>query len=220
MSEQNKITRRRFLGLLGGAVGAAALGCCGVTVLGTRQPGIELQRSSCGGEAMSRVLVTYATKAGSTGEVAEAIGQVLCEGGVAVDVKPVKEVGDVSGYGGVVVGSAIRMGRWLPEAINFVEAHTAALGSMPVAYFQVSGFLKEDTPENRQEAATYLGTVRALAAPVSEGLFAGKMDYSKLSFFDRTIAKMVGSVEGDWRDWDAIRTWAGDLLSMGFTISA
>ena len=161
---------------------------------------------------MSKVLVTYATKAGSTGEVAEAIGQVLCEGGVTADVKPVKEVGDVSGYGGVVVGSAIRMGRWLPEAINFIEAHAAALGTMPVAYFQVSGFLKEDTPENRQEAATYLGTVRALAAPVSEGLFAGKMDYSKISFLERMIvSKIFGVPEGDFRNWEAIQTWADKL---------
>ena len=219
MSGQNKITRRRFLGLLGGAIGAASLGCCGLAVLGTRQPGIELQRSNCGGEAMNKVLVAYATKAGSTGEVAEAIGQALCAGGVAAEVKPVKEVSDVSGYSGVVVGSAIRMGSWLPEAVKFVEAHTAALETIPVAYFQVSSFLKEDTPEKRQEAATYLGAVRALVEPVSEGLFAGKIDYSKLSFFDRTIAKMVGSAEGDWRDWDAIRAWADGLLTLGFTTS-
>lgn len=211
MTGQSKITRRRFLGLLGGAVGAAALSCCGLTVLGTRQPGIELQKSNCGGEAMNKVLVAYATKAGSTGEVAEVIGQVLCEGGAAVDVKPVKEVSDVSGYSGVVVGSAVRMGSWLPEAVKFVETHTAALEKKPVAYFQVSSFLKEDTPEKRQEAATYLGAVRALVEPASVGLFAGKIDYSKLSFFDRAIAKMVGSAEGDWRDWDAIRAWAGEL---------
>jgi len=169
---------------------------------------------------MDKVLVAYATKAGSTGEVAEVIGQVLCEGGAAVDVKPIREVIDVNGYSRVVVGSAVRMGSWLPEAVKFVEAHTAALETKPVAYFQVSSFLKEDTPEKRQEAATYLGAVRALVEPASVGLFAGKIDYSKLSFFDRTIAKMVGSEEGDWRDWDAIRAWASDLLTMGFAISA
>jgi menaquinone-dependent protoporphyrinogen oxidase len=216
MAGQNKITRRRFLGLLGGAGGAAAFGCSGLTVLGMQQPDIEFQRSSYGGEAMSKVLVTYATKAGSTGEVADVIGQVLYEGGAVVNVKPVKEVNDLSGYSAVVVGSAIRMGRWLPEAVKFVEAHTEALAAIPVAYFQVSGFLKNDTPENRQEAATYLDSVRTLVKPASEGLFAGKMDYGRLSFLDRTIAKVVGSLEGDWRDWDAIRAWAGDLLTMGF----
>jgi menaquinone-dependent protoporphyrinogen oxidase len=157
------------------------------------------------------VLVAYATKAGSTGEVAEAVGQALCASGAAVDVKPVKEVDDLDGYEAVVVGSAIRIGRWLPEAIRFVEANARTLAAMPVAYFQLSGFLQDDTPEKRQEAAAYLAPVRALVEPVSEGLFAGKIDYSTLSFFDRTIAKLVGSAEGDWRDRDAIRTWASDL---------
>ena len=211
MSEKKTITRRRFIVLLGGAVGAGALTCCGLGALGTVQPQVEYPETTCGGEMVSKVLVVYASKAGSTGEVAEVIGQVLCEGGASVDVRLAKEVSDLSPYRAVVVGSAIRIGRWLPEAVQFVERHQAALKTMPVAYFQVSGFLKEDTPDKRQEAATFLDPVRALVTPVGEGLFAGKMDYSKLSFFDRTIAKMVGSVEGDWRDWDAIRAWADSL---------
>jgi menaquinone-dependent protoporphyrinogen oxidase len=158
-----------------------------------------------------KILVAYATKAGSTGEVAEAIGQALCAGGAAVEVKPVKEVSDVSGYSGVVVGSAIRMGSWLPEAVEFVEANAGTLATMPVAYFQMSGFLRDDTPEKRQEAATFLAPMRALVEPVSEGMFAGKIEYSTLSFFDRTIARLVGSAEGDWRDWEAISAWATGL---------
>jgi menaquinone-dependent protoporphyrinogen oxidase len=210
MRDKSRITRRRFLGLLGGAVGAAALGCCGLTVLGMRTPEAELKQLTCGGSSKmsQKILVAYATKAGSTGEVAEAIGKALCAGGAAVEVRPVKEVNDVSGYSGVVVGSAIRIGRWLPEATGFVEANAGTLATMPVAYFQLSGFLQDDTPEKRQEAAAYLASVRALVEPVSEGLFAGKIDYGTLSFFDRTIAKLVGSAEGDWRDWNAIRKWA------------
>ena len=213
MTDKSRITRRRFLGLLGGAVGVAALGCCGLTVLGMRTPEAELKQLTCGGgsEMSQKILVAYATKAGSTGEVAEAIGKALCAGGSAVDVKPVKEVDDIDSYRAVVVGSAIRVGRWLPEAIRFVEANAGTLATMPVAYFQLSGFLQDDTPEKRQEAAAYLAPVRALVEPVSEGLFAGKIEYSTLSFFDRTIAKLVGSAEGDWRDWEAIRTWATAL---------
>ena len=216
MTDKSRITRRRFLGLLGGAAGATTLGCCGLTVLGMRTPEAELKRLTCGGESemSQKILVAYATKAGSTGEVAEAIGLALCcDGGAAVDVKPIKEVDNIGGYRAMVVGSAIRMGRWLPEAVRFVEANAGTLATMPVAYFQMSGFLQDDTPEKRQEAAAYLAPVRALVEPVSEGLFAGKIEYSTLSFFDRTIAKLVGSAEGDWRDWDAIRGWAGGLPS-------
>jgi menaquinone-dependent protoporphyrinogen oxidase len=205
MSGQNRITRRRFIGLLGGAVGAAALGCCGLTVLGMRQPQVVLKRSSCGGGA--KIL-------------AETIGRALCEAGAAVDVKPIKEVDDLGGYGAVVVGSVIRMGQWLAETTKFVQTHQAVLSQMPTAYFLCCGLLQDDTEENRSEASSWLGPVRNIVEPVSEGLFAGKIDYGKLSLLDRSIAQMVGSAEGDWRDWDAIHAWAGDLLTMGFANSA
>jgi menaquinone-dependent protoporphyrinogen oxidase len=211
MSGQNRITRRRFLGLLGGAVGAMALGCCGLTVLGTRSPKVEPKRSSCG--AGGKILVAYASKAGSTGEVAEAVGQALCAGGVAVDVKPAREVADLDGYGAVVVGSAVRMGQWLPEATEFVKTHQAALSRVPAAYFLCCGTLREDTEDIRREAASWLDPVRKMVEPVSEGLFAGKIDYSKLSFLDRSILQMLGAAEGDWRDWEAVRAWAADLRS-------
>jgi menaquinone-dependent protoporphyrinogen oxidase len=54
--------------------------------------------------------------------------------------------------------------------------------------------------------------VRALLEPVSIGLFAGKLDYSTIDGFDRSIAEAVSSAEGDWRNWEAIGKWAHDLL--------
>jgi hypothetical protein len=48
MTDKSRITRRRFLGLLGGAVSATVLGCCGMTVLGTRAPEVELKQLTCG----------------------------------------------------------------------------------------------------------------------------------------------------------------------------
>jgi len=160
---------------------------------------------------MRKILVTYASKAGSTGEIAAAIAEVLCDSGTAVDVRPVGEVYDLSGYQAAVLGSAVRKGSWLRDAISFVKTHHTTLARIPVAYFQVCATLKVDTEESRRTAETYLGPMRALIEPASVGLFAGKVDFDKLSWLDRNISKMVGSVEGDWRDWEAIRAWAGGL---------
>ena len=160
---------------------------------------------------MRKVLVTYATRAGSTVEVAASIAEVLRATGVSVDVQPVKAMKEVRGYDAVVVGSAIRMGHWLPEAVEFVKANHGTLSQVPTAYFLVSGFLREGTLEMRKKVLAFLDPVRAILEPVSIGLFAGKMDYSKLSWLDRTIARKVGATEGDWRNWEAIRQWARDL---------
>jgi menaquinone-dependent protoporphyrinogen oxidase len=158
-----------------------------------------------------KVLVAYASRCGSTGEVAEAIGQVLGNGGAAVDVRLVKEVTDVSPYRAVIVGSAIRAGNWLPEAVKFVETHREALSRMPVAYFAVCLTLKEDTEDNRRTVAAHLDPIRETVQPVDVGLFAGALDPSKMSFILRLIMKTAKSPEGDFRDWEAIRTWAANV---------
>jgi menaquinone-dependent protoporphyrinogen oxidase len=160
---------------------------------------------------MKKILVTYATRAGSTAEVATGIAEVLRAAGTIVDTQPIKAVRDVNGYDAVVVGSAIRMGQWLPEAVEFVKAHCETLSHIPTAYFLVSGLLHEDTPEMRQKVLAFLNPVHAILEPVSIGMFAGKMDYSKLSWLDRLMAKAVGTPEGDWRNWEAIREWTQEL---------
>ena len=111
----------------------------------------------------------------------------------------------------VVVGSAIRMGHWLPEAVEFVKANRESLSHIPTAYFLVSGFLQEDTPEIRRRVLAYLDPVRKILEPTSIGLFAGKIDYNRMDWQDRTIAEAVSSSEADWRDWEAIRAWAHEL---------
>ncbi len=158
-----------------------------------------------------KILVAYASKCGSTGEVAEEIGQVLCKSGIEADVRLAKDVDDVNGYQAVVVGSAIRMGQWLPEAVKFVETHQVALNQIPVACFTVCMTMQEDTEENHREVMGYLEPLREMVQPRDTGLFAGAMDYSKLPFFFRLMIKAMKVPEGDFRDWDSIRDWAAGL---------
>ena len=117
-----------------------------------------------------RVLVTYATYTGSTAEVAAAIGEVLAETDVPVDVLPVTDVPAIDDYRAVVVGSPIHSGEWLPAAVNFVKVHGAALNAMPVAYFTLAMRLRDNKEETRQSVMTILNPIRVLAQPVSIGL--------------------------------------------------
>ena len=160
---------------------------------------------------MRKILIAYATRGGSTAEVAEVVAEVLGATGASVDVAPVKNVQDLSGYDAVVIGSAIRMGQWLPEAVDFVQTNRVNLSHIPTAYFVVSAFLRNDTPTMRQEVRSYLDPVCQLLEPVSIGLFAGKMDYRRLSCVDRMLAKVMKQREGDWRNWEAIESWARAL---------
>ena len=126
-----------------------------------------------------RILVAYASGTGSTGEVAEAIAEVLRQGGADVDVRAVQDVQDVASYGAIVLGSSIRVGRWLPGAVEFLEDFRRELSSIPVAYFTTCLTMVEDTEDSRRIVLGYLEPVLALAPeikPVGLGLFAGSFD--------------------------------------------
>lgn len=165
-----------------------------------------------GGMMSRRVLVTYATRAGSTAEVAAAIGESIAARGDSVDVKSVDQVPNVEGYEVVVIGSAVRMGKWLPEAVRFVERNQAALAKVPVALFTIHMLNTGDDDASRTAREGYLAVVRPLLGGAEEVFFAGAMDLSRLSFLDRSIARMVGATDEDRRDWGAIRGWSPSAL--------
>jgi menaquinone-dependent protoporphyrinogen oxidase len=167
-----------------------------------------------------RILVTYASRTGSTAGVAEAIARTLAESGAQVDIHPMQDVTDLTPYQSVVIGSAIQGKQWLPEALQFVQAHQAELRQKHCATFLVCMTLAMPGAEKyRQYVATWLEPVRALVRPVSEGLFAGALDISKIpSFADRLkfrLSVLAGVwSEGDYRDWEAIRRWTSNLTPM------
>jgi menaquinone-dependent protoporphyrinogen oxidase len=207
--------RRDFLLLSAGAMCASIL-CRGRAIAANGGSGVESSESSRQKDSgtADKVLIAYATRCGSTGGVAEAIGETLRRAGAPVDVRLIGDVNDLGPYRSVVVGSAVRMGRWLPEAVDFVEKHRDRLGRVPTAYFVVCASMKEDTPENRGKVFAYLDPVRKGAPQIhtaNTGLFAGAVDFSKLSFIYRSALKAKGSTEGDFRNWGAIKTWAGDV---------
>jgi len=155
----------------------------------------------------NKILVTYATRSGSTIAVAETIQETLKAQGYRVDLKRVDHVFNLDRYEAVIVGSAIRTGAWLPEAVEFVKEHQVVLKSKPTALFAVCMTLQENTPENREIVRHYVDAVCDLIKPVDVGLFAGAMDYRELSFLTEMLSRVMRVPEGDYRNWEAIQEW-------------
>jgi len=167
----------------------------------------------------NKILVTYASRTGTTAGVAEAVGKTLAEHGVEVDVRAMQAVNNLTPYKAVVAGSAIQNRQWLPEAMDFVRANRAALNAMPTAAFLVCMTLAMRRGNYRDQVSAWLDPVRMLVKPISVGLFPGALDISKIpSRSERLkfrLSVMFGVwTEGDHRDWDAIRSWAESLPSL------
>ena len=155
------------------------------------------------------VLVTYASKHGSTGGIAEAIATTLDDHGIGTEVLPVDAVGDVGSYDAVVLGSAIYVGRWLKQATEFARRHRALLAQRPLWLFS-SGPLGTDVVDD-EEQPKELAELRETLAPRDHRLFYGALTKDALGFGERMIVKAVKAPEGDFRDWDEIRAWAATI---------
>jgi menaquinone-dependent protoporphyrinogen oxidase len=171
-------------------------------------------------KVLNRILVTYASRTGSTAEVAEAIGKTLSEGGLQVDVISMNEVKDLSPYQAVVAGSAIRGSKWLPEAVQFMQTHRATLAQKRFAMFTVCITMAMKNAESYHSGVLgWVAPVRAMVKPLSEGLFAGMLDFGKLPLRWNTLMLRLTVAlgifpRGDHRDWNAVRSWAENLKPM------
>ncbi|MHB1413947.1 MAG: flavodoxin domain-containing protein [Chloroflexota bacterium] len=165
----------------------------------------------------ARVLVAFATRYGSTREVAEAVAATLRERGLAVDLQPLREVRTLDGYDAVVLGAPLYMFHWHKDALNFLSRHRQALEGRPVAVFAMGPLHDEES--ERQGAREQLDKELAKFpwfTPIDRTIFGGKYDPAKLTFPHNLIASLpAGPLKGlpasDVRDWAAIRAWASNL---------
>lgn len=210
---QRKFSRRDFLKAAGITLGASALTCSGLGYFAALPPEFEMIDASFGeqNEMDKKILITYATKAGSTVEIAAVIGEALSKRGFTVDVKPVSEKPALDGYQAVLMGSAIRMGSWLPEAVDFVRKNQSVLQQLPTSIFTVHMLNYKDDETSCAARQAYTAPVRELLPDAGEVFFRGKLDYQTLSFFDRMVARAVADPNnppGDFRNWNEIRNWS------------
>ena len=155
-----------------------------------------------------RILVTAASRHGSTVEVAEQIARILAAAGAGVDVRLPAEVADVSPYDAVVLGSAVYYGAWLPDALAFLRRHEDALAPIPLWLFSV-GALVPDGPA-RPASAQVDELVRRTHAR-GHRAFRGALEVARLSWTERVMVAVVRAPYGDFRNWTDVRSWAHDI---------
>lgn len=166
------------------------------------------------------ILITYATRSGSTKGVAEAIAQSFIASGIPVRVLPMHEVTHLAEYKAVIAGSAIQDKKWLPEAMQFMENNKTILNSKPVALFLVCITMSMNQAEKyRPEVARWHDPVKTFVTPVSEALFAGQLFLDRIPSFKVRILYRISILlgffkQGDHRDWQAIQSWVTTLKSV------
>lgn len=164
-----------------------------------------------------RILVAYASRTGTTSEIAEVIGDRLSGKGFIAVVRHLSEVKDLSTYESVIIGSAIQGRQWLPEALDFVRENLADLRKIKTAIFTVCITLSmENGKKYLPEIMKWVQPVKEMIHPVLEAYFAGKLDIRKISSLSDRLKFRLSVLagiwkEGDHRDWNTIYSWTDDL---------
>lgn len=165
------------------------------------------------------ILVTYATRYGSTQEVAEAIAEKLRQTGLVVDIQPTQEVRNLGSYSAVVLGAPLYIGKWHKDAHQFLSTYFNTLTQRPIAIFALGPISRNENEMqgSREQLKQELGRYPWLK-PVSVEMFVGKYDPKKLSFLHSVLTTLPASplhnlAASDQRDWEAIRAWAGSIAA-------
>jgi menaquinone-dependent protoporphyrinogen oxidase len=157
-----------------------------------------------------KALVTVASKHGSTAALGDAVAGGLRQHGFDVDVIAPDDVADVAPYDVVVIGSAVYAGHWLRAAKNLVQRHSAALRWRDVWLFSSGPLGSSPVPADEPVDVT---------AMISESgarghtLLAGALDRDGLSLPERLVVRTVKAPYGDFRDWDAVDRWVGQIAA-------
>jgi len=152
-----------------------------------------------------KVLVSAASRHGSTDEVARAIAEVLTESGISAVVAAPETITSLNGFDAAVIGSAVYYGKWLDPATKFVDRHHAEFVGRPIWLFS-SGPIGD--PPKPDGDPTDLPTLLEKTGARDHRIFSGRLDKHRLNLGERIIVRGVHAAEGDFRHWDEIRAWA------------
>ncbi len=162
------------------------------------------------------VLVAFASRHGSTREIAESIGVKLREAGHTVDVHEAVDRAVAHAYDAVILGSGVYIGSWLEGASGFVSRNLAALAMRPVWLFSVGslssaqgwpwGSLAQREP---RDIENLLQTIH----PLDYHVFRGVVDSRQLPLLGRAVYFLLNGRLGDYRDWREIDAWADRIVS-------
>ncbi len=158
----------------------------------------------------TKLLVTYASKYGATREIAERVGHVLRQAGLEVDTLPIANVRDLAAYQGVILGSAVYVGKWMKSACEFMKKYEMDLAKLPVWIFS-SG------PTGEGDPVALLGGWRFPAdqKPIIDHIqprdivvFHGNISLARVNFIEKTAVQALKKPFGDFRNWSAVTSWA------------
>jgi len=174
---------------------------------------------------MTKVLVTYGSRYGSTKEISEYMVRTIKENGHTVDLyEASKAPSSIGEYDVVMIGSGIQIGKWKNTALNFLKKHKKALREKKTGLFVscVFSMYPDKLEESRQKFLVDVADKYGLK-PAGLGLFGSCLDFTgkkglkyriTVNIMKKDLAEMGIDYDEtyEFRDWPLIKEWTEGLV--------
>jgi len=161
--------------------------------------------------ATTCVLVAFASKHGSTAEIAEVVADELRRRGLRADCRPAGEAKTLAGYDAVVLGSAVYMKRWQHDARRLLHRHARELAAMPFWIFSSGPFGEHPDPA-WAEPPRVVKEAESLGAR-DHVVFGGRLPLEPKGFIEKAMVRDTPPKVSDLRDWEQIRDWTAGVAA-------
>ncbi|MGZ8216420.1 menaquinone-dependent protoporphyrinogen IX dehydrogenase [Methylomagnum sp.] len=167
---------------------------------------------------MTNILIIYSTTDGHTLTICHRLQQTIESAGHSVVLAPIEEATrlDLSRFDQIVIGASIRYGKHSPHVVDFIQRHATTLDAKPNAFFSVN-LVARKPGKNQPDTNPYVRKFlkRIPWHPKELAVFAGKLDYPRYGFWDRSIIRLIMWLTGgptdpatvveftDWNDVEA-----------------
>ncbi|MDO5673189.1 MAG: flavodoxin domain-containing protein [Actinomycetaceae bacterium] len=157
-----------------------------------------------------KILLAVASKHGTTAELATWIASRLEEQGFEVMQAKAQDVTSLAGIDAIILGSAVYLTKWMDGAYRFIKTFEAELRRIPTFAFSVG---LSRTKSGGVQDPSRVGPVLLTIEPIKYKTFKGALDPAKLNLRERTIAKLGGAYEGDFREHDEVNAWTDEIVA-------
>lgn len=175
---------------------------------------------------MAKVLIIYHTTDGHTLKISQRLQQLIEQQHHQVEIVSIDDQTDVDleHFDKIVMGASIRYGKHSPLVYAFIQKNRRILESKPNAFFSVNMVARK--PEKRQpDTNPYVKKFLKQIPwqPMEVAVFAGKIDYPKYSFWDRSIIRLImwitkGPTDPktvkEFTDWEQVEAYARVISEM------
>jgi menaquinone-dependent protoporphyrinogen oxidase len=162
----------------------------------------------------NKILVAYASRHGSTAQIADRIHRHFKDAGISADIYPINSVDSLKGYTTVIIGSAVYVGQWRKDAGRFLKKNIEPLQEKDVWIFS-TGPTGEGDPSKLLKGWIMPKSLLPLANKIGAKeitVFHGYVDPEKLTGLQRFMVNKIDAPVGDFRDWKMIDNWAKKII--------